>query len=210
MANSHNSKNEGIRTGTTLEVIAKGYTYQKNDGEFPGTNLYIADNPFIQEVRDAKFILDVGCGVGRNLPWIYENTNAVYVGLDPNEVMHEAFWKICDPKYKDRVILVKNLDELPKDLTFDVVLITFVYQHLGYRAPEGGMNITDITSEIKKYSKKNTIWFLYEHDWEEDWMNRWFVENDINPDVYIREYAGLVDLIDRGAHHLIIWKETRE
>ena len=74
--------------------LAKGDTYTRLDGSFPPTNLACKENPFSDQLKDAKYILDFGCGVGRNLPWIMENTNAIYVGLDPNTSMIQYFWEV--------------------------------------------------------------------------------------------------------------------
>jgi SAM-dependent methyltransferase len=196
---------------------AKGDTYTCLDGSFPSTNLACNDNPYINELNSSKYILDLGCGVGRNLPWIMENTNAIYVGLDPNTTMTQYFWEIqsqqgCNiESWKNRVILCNSFDEISSDIKFDYVISTFVLQHLGYRFNVSSMNITDITKAIFKKTKPGTVFFLIEHDNEEDWIPRWLQENDINLDVYIRTYKGLIELTDRDhlthdGHHLMIWK----
>ena len=140
-----------------------------------------------------------------------ENTTATYVGLDPNTTMTDHIWDINDTKYKDRTIICNSFDEIPSDIVFDVVVSTFVLQHLGYRY-DPSMNITDITQAILKISKPGTIFFHIEHDSEEEWIGRWKEENNIELDVYIRTYKGLPELADRdhtapnGGHHLMIWK----
>lgn len=194
----------------TVPRVARGFTYTTKDDEFPSTDL-TCDNPYAEDVLSAKNILDFGCGVGRNLPWIAENTNAIYYGLDPNQVMLDNFWKVTDQKYTDMAFLLKSFDDIPEGMVFDVVVSTFVMQHLGYRAPEGSMNVTDMTQEIMKYTREGTIWFLLEHEMEEPgWLDRWFTENDIEPHVFIMNYGGQPDLIDRGQYsHLVIFKETK-
>ena len=209
---SKNIKNEADSAGVEVSKVARGYTYTTRDDQFPSTRLVNDDNPFNDDVLRAKNILDFGCGVGRNLPWIYEHTVATYYGIDPNPVMRDNFWVITDEKYKDRAELMPDFSELvpggPGGLVFDVVVITFVFQHLGYRSPDGAMNITDITQKIMQYTRKGTIWFLLEHEGEEEWLDRWFTENEIEPDVLELNYAGLSEMTHRGnTANLIIWEQ---
>lgn len=186
---------------------AAGDTYTLRDGSLVPTPLIFPDNPYNELVRDAKFICDLGCGIGRNLPWIMENTQAMYYGIDPNDSMIEHFWKIQDEKWKNRVKLVKTFDDLDDNIQFDVIVCTFVFQHIGYRPPEDHMNVTDITQQIRNFTHDDTVWIFYEHDWEEPgWIDRWFIETDIWPAVYYKNYTGIPELTDRGAHHLIIYK----
>ena len=158
--------------------LAKGDTYTQLDGGFPPTNLACNENPFKEELLTAKYILDFGCGVGRNLPWIMNNTNAIYIGLDPNTTMTQFFWEIQEKQgydinnWKDRVILVNDFNQIPEGAKFDYVVSTFVLQHLGYRYDHPTtMNLTDITQTIKKHSNKEAIWFALEHDSEEDCLS---------------------------------------
>jgi SAM-dependent methyltransferase len=183
--------------------LARGYTYTTRDDVLVPTNLLPMENPFTKEVLEAKYILDIVCGVGRN-------TDAIYIGLDPNESMLKFCWDWQDTKWKDRVILCKSYDEIPAGVVFDVVVVTFVFQHIGYRPNEQQMNISDITTEARKFTKDGTIWFLYEHEGEEEWIERWFREQNWQPTVYIRNYTGLPELTHRGGyHHLIIVRETK-
>ena len=57
-----------------LSRVARGYTYTMRDKSFPPTRLAFDDNPFSDDILAAKNILDFGCGVGRNLPWVSETT----------------------------------------------------------------------------------------------------------------------------------------
>lgn len=201
---------EAERVKVDVTAVARGYTYTTKDDGFPPTPLAFEGNPFNDEIRAAKNILDFGCGVGRNLPWIYENTDAIYYGLDPNPVMLENFWKVTDQKYTKMAFLLKSFEDIPKDMVFDVVVSTFVMQHLGYRAPEGVMDVSDITQEIMKHTRKGTIWFLHEHETEEPgWLDRWFTENDITPDFFELNWSGAPELTHRGNYaHLVLWRQT--
>lgn len=199
---------------------AKGDTYTQMNGGFPPTNLKCVENPYGKELDEAKYILDFGCGVGRNLPWIMENTNAVYVGLDPNTTMLEYFWDtqiqrgydITD--WKERCIIISDFSQLPEGIKFDYVVTTFVLQHLGYRYNhEGVMNLDQITQNILQHTNDSYVWFSLEHDSEEDWIQRWSEVNEFKFNVYIRSYTGLPELAERdytapnGGHHLIIFKK---
>lgn len=208
LASSERLLSEALGGNLPPYVVAQGYTYTTKDDRFPSTSFVFDGNPFNKEIINSKNILEIGCGVGRNLPWIYENTEATYYGLDPNPIMISSFWKITDKKYMDRTILCHTFTELPNDVIFDIVISTFVFQHLGYRAPEGVMNVTDITQEMLKYTAKNTIWILFEHEREEKWIDRWLSENEIEPDVFLPNFDGWEELLDRGNDAtLIIWKQ---
>lgn len=212
VAQSSNIIGEATRRDMDVHRLARGYTYTTRDDGFPPTNLACEENPFQNQVYNAANILDFGCGVGRNLPWIAENTDAIYYGLDPNTVMLENFWKVIDQKYTNMAFLLKSFEDIPEGMFFDVVVSTFVMQHLGYhKTPEGAMNLTDMAKKIMKHTRKGTIWFLLEHTQEErGWLYQWLHENDIQPDVLTLNYRGLPELLDRGADaHLIIWRQNR-
>lgn len=210
VANSENIVREANVARVPVEKVARGFTYTTRDDDFPPTRLIWPDNPFNEAVKNAEVILDVGCGVGRNLPFIYDNTNANYIGLDPNPVMLEHFWTVTDRKYQtDRVVLVQDINTIADSI--DVVVSTFVFQHLGFRAPNGVMNVTDITQKIMEHTHPGSVWILYEHEREEGWISRWMTENGVTPDVYVRDYTGWPELLHRGSDaHLIIWKQLLE
>ena len=212
VANSDRILNEAEQEQVAVAEVARGYTYTTRDDGFPPTPLTFEGNPFNDEIRAAKNILDFGCGVGRNLPWIYDNTDAIYYGLDPNPVMLENFWKVTDQKYTKMAFLMKSFDQIPKNMVFDVVVSTFVMQHLGYREPEGAMNVTDMTQEIMKHTRKGTIWFLHEHEVEEPgWLDRWFTENNIKPDFFELNSTKMKELTHRGIYaHLVLWRQTHD
>lgn len=199
--------------GYNFETIerARGETYTTRDDQLAPTPLVFPDNPFNDKFLSAKVILDIGAGVGRNLPWILHNTNALYIGLEPNPSMQRGFLAyqkeyLEHPEYASRICLASSFDEFP-DVKIDAVVCTFVFQHIGYRTAPDQMNITDITQEIFKRSSPKAPWMLYEHDSEETgWIFRWFSENNIDPAVYIRSYDGIPELIHRGRHHLILFE----
>jgi SAM-dependent methyltransferase len=204
---------------TDLES-AKGNTYTKNDGSFPSTNLACPENPFRDKLKSAKYILDFGCGVGRNLSWVMNNTTANYVGLDPNTTMTKYFWDVQKEQghdveaFKKRAQIYNDFNDIPSNINFDYAITTFVLQHLGYRHDSSDiMNLDDIAQQVISRLNEGAVWFLFEHDSEEDWISRWTTNNNINLDVYIRSYTGLPELTDRdhtapnGGHHLMIWKK---
>ena len=202
---------------------ARGNTYTTRLNEYPSTNMACHDNPFKEQLKSAKYILDFGCGVGRNLQWIMENTTANYVGLDPNTNMTQFFWDVQRKDrgdvehWKDRVTIVNEFSEIDSNIKFDYVIATFVLQHLGYRYQvEDGYNLTEITKNILSRMNMGAVFFTIEHDSEEQWIDRWLQECDINLDVYIRSYKGLPELTDRdatapnGGHHLMIFRKLKE
>jgi len=203
---------------------ARGNTYTTHSDEFPSTNIACSENPFKEQLKTAKYILDFGCGVGRNLRWIMENTDANYIGLDPNTNMTQFFWdvqykehgKIVD-QWKHRAMIVNQFSQISTNIKFDYVISTFVLQHLGYRyVVINGMNLTDITQQIISFMNDGAVFFAIEHDSEELWINKWLQECHINLDVYIRGYKGLPELTHRdatapnGGHHLMIFRKTKE
>jgi hypothetical protein len=178
------------------------------------TPLVFDANPYNDEIKTAKIIFEIGGGIGRNIPWIMENTVAEYVTVEPNPSMQEFFWELQDHKWKDRVSIFTDFDELNaskyKNLNFDVVLSIFVFQHIGYRATANQFNITDITKATRMHCTPETVWLMIEHDSEEPgWIDRWMTENDILPQLFVRNFRGIPELTTRGDHHLIIWREQR-
>jgi hypothetical protein len=67
---------------------AAGDTYTTNDGKLESTPLIFDDNPFNYQVKNAGNIFEIGFGVGRNVKWIMENTNANYYGIEPLTLIH--------------------------------------------------------------------------------------------------------------------------
>ncbi|HPM21224.1 MAG TPA: class I SAM-dependent methyltransferase [Thermotogota bacterium] len=193
------------------ENEAAGNTYTTRDGILEPTPLIFNDNPFNKNIKSAKNIFEIGFGVGRNVKWIMENTTANYYGVEPNEFMFNSFWKFNDEQYKDRINIFKDFSLL-SNIKFDVVVSTFVLQHIGYMPPNDIMNVYDIATEIKKFTKRGTVWILLEHDSENDWINKFFTDMNIKPDVYIRGFKGIElmthrDHCTKDGHHLIIWKQ---
>lgn len=186
---------------------ARGNTYTARDGSQPSTPLIFLDNPFNNEVSAAKNILDIGCGVGRNLEWVMTHTKANYVGLEPNPSMRKYFWDIQDKKWKDRVRLCADFTEFDPTVKFDVVECTFVFQHIGDMAPPDVMNAVDITKKIFEYCNPGCVWILYEHDLEQHWIEWWQKECGIEFSVYKGQYDGIEELTHRGNHHLMIFKK---
>ena len=135
--------------------------------------------------------------------------------------MHEHFWSIQPNNYRDRVTLCKTFEELPEDVTMDFVLVTFVFQHIGFRPPFGEMNVADITLEAMKHTREGTIWFVLEHEREELWQERWMQACNITPDIYFKPggnhagggtipYPEFESMTHRGNdNNLIIFKEKK-
>src|SRR5574338_660681 len=136
----------GVAGGEFLTAQdAASHTYMRRDGSMPPTPLMFVDNPFNEAVYNSRLILEIGCGTGRNLSWIMNNLRADYVGIEPNPSMRRAFWEIQNHDWKPRTVLLGSFEYLPPSDWADVVLCTFVFQHIGYRVNPDQMNITDIT-----------------------------------------------------------------
>lgn len=182
-------------------------SYVTNQGDFPPTPLDMEENPLASEIPPAKYVLDIGCGVGRNLPWIMERTGATYIGVDPNPSMLQFFWAIQDPQYLSRVRLYSDFESIPKEIIFDVVLSTFTLQHIGFRTLGDAMNVTDITKVILPQTNDFTIWIALEHEDEESgWIAQWATECEIMFISYERKYTKFSYLTHRGIPNLMIWQ----
>jgi SAM-dependent methyltransferase len=146
---------------------------------FAYTPLIVDQSPFNDRVKNAKNVLDLGCGYGRNAQYIMENTEANYVGLDPNLDMLKFFWDFNDKQYENRIELTNDIfDKKVTTKKFDIVISTFVLQHICYHPHNDVMNVDDITQNILPYTSKNTLWFLIEHDTEQTgWLDKWLVNN---------------------------------
>lgn len=200
---------------------ARGETYTTRTDGFPPTPFISSINPFNDEIFNSKNVLEIGPGVGRNLPFIMEQTSAHYYGVDPNEGMLAHFWEVQDTKWKDRVTLCKSFEELPENVKCDFVIVTFVFQHIGYRPPAGQMNVADITKAAMKHTTNNAVWFVLEHEREEVWQHRWMQDCNIKPAVYFicgGNYAGggqipypeFESMTHRGNdNNLIIFQENK-
>lgn len=217
-------KKFGVAKKDYVNILqARNDTYTTRSNTFPSTNLACDENPYKDELNSAKYVLDFGCGVGRNLRWIMENTTAKYVGLDPNKSMTQFFWEVqykehgnLANQWKDRVTIANEFSEIEPNIRFDYVVSTFVLQHLGYRyVVPGGLNLTEITRKIFSYMNNDAVFFTIEHESEEYWIDRWTQECNITLDVYIRSYKGLPELTHRDfvtydGHHLMIFRKPKE
>ena len=96
---------------------AKFYTYLTDEGEHIPTPIINDDNPFNDEIINSNNILEIGCGVGRNVQYLLDNTNSNYIGVDPNREMTKWFWDVVDKNSR-----VKLLNNLIKIKQIDVVL----------------------------------------------------------------------------------------
>jgi SAM-dependent methyltransferase len=185
-------------------------TYMTRDGGCPPTPFDHPDNPYAAELKDVQNALEIGCGIGRNLPFFMEKTGANFFGIDPNPSMIDNFWKVQDyAKWGDRVHISTSFDEVVQATKFDMVVSTFVLQHFTHRPPPDVMNSSDVTREIMKHTIDGCLWFMLEHMHEDDgWLFRWMAEFDVDPEVYIDAWQG-PDMTDRGPHNLLIFREKK-
>jgi SAM-dependent methyltransferase len=188
---------------------AADMNYLTKEGGFPPTPFDHSDNPYRNDLPHIKNVLEIGCGVGRNLPFFMENTKARYFGVDPNPSMIKHFWGMQDPVWKPRTYLTQEFDDTIKATKFDMVVSTFVLQHFTLRPPPHIMNANDITKEIMKYTTEDCLWFMLEHDHEDKgWQGQWFIAHNIDPDVYIEAWDP-PSMNHRGPHNLIIFREHK-
>lgn len=84
-------------------------------------------------LRDARRILDLGCGVGALPPHLRDaSSEAMVVGLDRTQTM-VALGPRAFP------LLVGDAVQLPfRDRSFDAVVTTFILFHLPHGRPGGG------------------------------------------------------------------------
>ena len=210
--NNKSFKPFGVASELYDTETAKHMTYTTRSGELAPTPLIFKENPYSDEIKNLKYIFEIGCGVGRNIKWVLDHTDAVFISVEPNLSMIEALYNIY-PEYKDnvRVLIYSNFTDIKEDIKFDLVLSTFVFQHICYMPDSDTYNVKDIASEISKYAHDNTIWILLEHDGEDNWIDRFINDCNIKLDVYIRNFKGIEELTHRdhcapNGHHLMIFK----
>lgn len=192
------------------EEDAIGMTYTNAEGVAVPTPLVFPQSPFNYEIRNqVRNVLEIGAGTGRNVESVLsECSNAQYVGIEPSSTMRQYF----EPRDNERVLCVPDFSGIPDGMRFDLVLSTFVFQHIGYRPSGDTMNVADITRAIMRYTKPSTIWYLFEHDREEaGWLDRWLKEFGFNPEIDIRNSTIPAELTERGAyHHLVMFRQERD
>ena len=194
-------------------LAAMGQAYSGNDDEPVSFPMEFEDNPYSDECVNANSLFEIGFGCGRNAIGIHRDTDIHYHGLEPNETMSKWFWDWNDKKYEKRTSLYKDWDEIEDGTKFDVMLSTFVLQHITYKNSDM-WNVTDIIKKMKEYAHEDTTWILYEHDGEhEGWIDRMLSECGIAPIVYHRGYTGIENHTHRDnlvgnqqGHHLLIWR----
>jgi ubiquinone/menaquinone biosynthesis C-methylase UbiE len=184
-------------------------TYRTKNNKLIPTPIICKSNPYVTEFKNSYHILEIGCGIGRNTSYILDNTNAIYYGIEPNSSMRKYFWNVVPLRYHDRVSLLADFSPLSVlSFSFDYVICTFVFQHITYRPTGNVMNIDEITKEIRKYTTTGTIWFMLEHENEENnWISKWLETHEFTPSVYIKNWREFPELCDRGDHNLLIIKE---
>ena len=136
--------------------------YDNMDLDVPGIIIRLKE-------MQPQSILEVGCGFGRNLPYIYDAVMSVtrVVGIDHSPTMIENSKKHIGDYERDTghkiEMVVGNAKELPfKDNEFDVI---FTHACLTHIPPE---DIPQVQSEISRVAKKwilhvERFAYLYEH-----------------------------------------------
>jgi SAM-dependent methyltransferase len=165
--------------------------FQKRKTWMP-TPFDMKENPAKEKILGAKNVLEIGCGPGRNFPFFMQKTAAFYTGVDPSEDMLKYFWEIHDrQKYQSRTYISTDFDDTVTSKHYDVVISTLVFQHIHYgRHVKGIWDVGDITDQIRKNTGKGTIWFLWEHQGEGAWINKWLNDNKFAP-IYMEHTSNL-------------------
>lgn len=195
-------------------AAAAYWTYQTRDGRLVPTPLDFPGIDRRDEVREtverASAVMEIGCGIGRNMPWIMDHSAAHFYGVEPNADMFRFFWDVQDRKHAPRVTLSPEL--FPETVKADVVLTVMALQHLAVKPPAGAMDHVEITREvIRRNCRPGTLWVHFESECDGDWLNDWTRACGITPLVYWRNYDGIPELNHRlSTHHLIVWRVTEE
>ena len=171
----------GIASGN-FKSLNEALAHSKIQDKLVKSPIVFPQNPFNQHILESNNILEIGCGTGRNLEWILNNTKATYIGLDPNISMLNYFWEQnCGYNYMNKRIHITSdiYNSILQSKKYDVILSTFVFQHIAYNPTENIMNIDDITQIILRFTNKETVWFLIEHEGEQKdgWFDRWINNN---------------------------------
>ena len=125
---------------------------------------------------EPESVLEVGCGFGRNLPFVAENVPSIkrLVGVEFSKTMlerSEYYFNAFEKKYSQIELVNANAKELPfKDDEFDTVYSHVCLTHIP------PMDISKVTSEISRVAKKWIIHierfnFLYEHPNNHRWSH---------------------------------------
>ena len=120
-----------------------------------------AENEFIKfvthNINEKKSILEIGCGIGRNLETILKNKLKFksYTGID----FSESMLKIADRKYNK----IKNVKFIKKDVSdlsslnskFDIIICTWVLSHV-----ENPSSVVNYAQKLLKKKGKLFLTFL--------------------------------------------------
>lgn len=160
-----------------------------NIEKLQSSSIMIPQNPFNEKIQKAKHILEIGCGFGRNIPGIMENTSANYYSIDPNEKITSYLWDYVDSKYKSRVYIANSFDEKITSTKFDVVFDTYTLHHLNKIPNADTMDLDDITQKVLESCHKDTIWVMIETENEKpNWISEWAKKHNFTLSVFIRDY----------------------
>jgi len=92
---------------------------------------FTSDFPHLRPppLENKTSILDFGCGIGRNIPYLINNSKAKVYGYDfPNMIALAR--EFLGPEVWNKVIWINPPIENLKGYRFDLILATLVFQHI--------------------------------------------------------------------------------
>jgi len=135
-------------------------TQARTPKEFkPDTNTLYLIGPTTKKFR----VLDFGCGMGRNLVGMMEQTVWNVTGYDNSEMLDRAKKWLPTVSKKPVPLLVSDWNFI-REKTFDVVVATLVFQHIYQKELSGYLD------DLRKMTSKLLI---HGRRWNDDGSNTW-------------------------------------
>lgn len=104
-----------------------------------------SEEDFKSFLSDKSFILDAGCGVGRDVKWFAENTKGLVVGIDISESIDVARENLKE--YSNVLLVNADISKLPfKEDFFDFISCDQVIHH----TPDTEKTFKSLTKHITK------------------------------------------------------------
>lgn len=188
---------QGLKDGEYLE--------QKAHPDFTEIiNQYFNDSRLTTHDSNMLRVLDVGCGTGKNLHFIYKNFNSECFGIEPSSELTEKLNRDFDNKIQ---FITGTSDELPfDDNSFDLVIcwstLHWVHRNL----------ILQSLGEILRVTKKYILImdFCPSKPYRTEYMH------DKNIETYKIDYknilmnTGICKLLDEKIYYHPSWKDDTE
>lgn len=121
-------------------------------------------------IKNAKHILDLGCGNGRLLPYIREiNPTATYTGLDISPSLIQE----CKLTYPQETFMVGDMTIIPVDsVQFDLIIAMASLHHID-SAKKRKQTIKEVDRMLKPGGHfVGTVWNLHQPKYWKHWWNK--------------------------------------